>query len=94
MRPLITLLIILFLVLQYNLWFGRGSVRTALHLKHQTANFAKENAALEQRNAIIAADVNALKQNKTLIEKEARQEFGMVKQGETFYQVVSVGVKS
>ncbi len=47
-----------------------------------------ENADLEQRNQSLSAEVRDLKEGRDAIEERARSEMGMIKQGETFYQVV------
>src|SRR6185437_9230333 len=46
-----------------------------------------ENARLQQRNQALAADVTDLKHGDQAIEARARTELGLIKPGETFYQV-------
>ena len=82
------LLLLLLLLLQYQLWFGVGSVPSAMRLKSQTETQAAENAGLSKRNAALAAEVADLKQGQAAIEERARAELGMVKKGESFYQIV------
>ena len=84
--PLILLLLLA--LLQYQLWFGVGSVPDAMRLKSQADGQATENAALVKRNAALEAEVADLKQGQAAIEERARTELGMVKKGETFYQIV------
>ncbi|HEX22236.1 MAG TPA: cell division protein FtsB, partial [Chromatiales bacterium] len=47
-----------------------------------------ENAQLLERNQALAAEVADLKQGVDAIEERARRELGMIKEGETFFQVV------
>ena len=47
-----------------------------------------ENLSRKQRNAAIEADVADLKSATGAIEERARQELGMIKQGEVFVQVL------
>jgi cell division protein FtsB len=47
-----------------------------------------ENDKLAQRNQALAADVNDLKHGEQAVEARARAELGLIKPGETFYQVV------
>ena len=82
------LLLLLLLLLQYQLWFGVGSVPSAMRLKSQAETQAAENAGLSKRNAALAAEVADLKQGQAAIEERARAELGMVKKGESFYQIV------
>ena len=43
---------------------------------------------LEEQNRIIALEVEELKSGDGLIEERAREQMGMIKQGETFFMVV------
>ena len=47
-----------------------------------------ENERLLERNRILEAEVLELKQGMETVEERARQELGMVKEGETLYQFV------
>jgi len=81
-------LLLLLAVLQYQLWFGVGSVPSAMRLKGQADAQAAENAGLIKRNTALHAEVADLKQGQAAIEERARTELGMVKKGESFYQIV------
>lgn len=88
-KRLVPLLLLAALVLlQFQLWFGIGNVPSAMRLKSQVDAQAAENAALAKRNAALAAEVSDLKGGQAAIEERARAELGMVKKGETFYQIV------
>lgn len=82
------LLVALLLLLQFQLWFGIGNVPSAMRLKTQVEAQSAENAALAKRNAALQAEVADLKAGQAAIEERARAELGMVKKGETFYQIV------
>lgn len=82
------LLLLLLVLLQYQLWFGVGNVPSAMRLKSQAEAQAMENAGLAKRNAALTAEVADLKQGQAAIEERARAELGMVKKGESFYQIV------
>jgi cell division protein FtsB len=82
------LLLVLLALLQFQLWFGIGNVPSAMRLKSQVEAQNAENATLAKRNAALAAEVNDLKGGQAAIEERARVELGMVKKGETFYQIV------
>jgi cell division protein FtsB len=87
---LIYTLIGLLVVLQYPLWFGSGGVLTLWRLNREIAAQKVDNAQLKERNAALEAEVNDLKQGYEAIEERARTELGMVKKGETFYQVIDL----
>lgn len=78
----------LFLVLQYPLWFGSGGAIAVWQLNREIAAQQADNAKLRERNDALDAEVKDLKQGSAAIEERARAELGMVKKGETFYQVV------
>jgi len=88
-KPLAILLLILFLILQYKLWFAHGGFLETRTLKQKIAILQKKDENLSKQNAILMADINALKNNNNAIESRARNDLGMIKKGETFYQVVS-----
>ncbi|MCW5588351.1 MAG: cell division protein FtsB [Legionellales bacterium] len=81
-------LIALLAVLQYKIWLAGDGVRESLQLNSQVKNAQMENQALNDRNQALSAEVLDLKHGEAAIEERARSELGMVKQGETFYQVV------
>ena len=82
------LLLGLLLVLQYPLWFGSGSVPAVWRLYQQVQAQEVENARLHERNQALFAEVMDLKHGLDAIEERARTELGMVRQGETFFQIV------
>ena len=82
------LLLILFLMLQHRLWFAAGGVLDMIHLKKQLTEETQENTELKKRNDILKHQVLYLQKNQSAIESRARQELGMIKKDETFYQVV------
>ena len=88
MKKLVILLVLLLVYLQYKLWFGEGSLQDVWQL-HQDVEFQRlENIELRERNAALEAEVKDLRQGFDAIEEHAREDLGMIKEGETFYQVV------
>ena len=88
MKALIAILIVLLLILQYKLWFGDGNMREVWRLQTAIQEQKKENETLRERNAALEAEVQDLKQGLDAIEERARSELGMIKKGETFYQII------
>ena len=88
MTALIAILIVLLLILQYKLWFGDGNMREVWQLQSAIEEQKKENEKLRERNAALEAEVQDLKQGLEAIEERARSELGMIKKGETFYQII------
>ena len=88
MRTIAIILGLLFLVLQYDLWLGEGSLATVWRLQQEITHQKKENKKIQQKNESLVAEVNDLKKGNTAIEERARNELGMIKKGETYIQVV------
>lgn len=89
-RPYWLFVVLLLLLggLQYRLWVGEGSLAQVNSLKKQIADQQGENERLLERNRILEAEVLELKQGMETVEERARQELGMVKEGETLYQLI------
>lgn len=88
MRLIAIALVFLFVLLQYEFWFAKGSVVSAWKLKDHISIQQKTNTDLAKRNAALRADIVDLKSGNTAIAERARMELGMVKKGESFYQIV------
>lgn len=87
-RWLVVILIILLAGLQYRLWFGEANLRQVWALEDQIAEQQRENQQLTERNKRLEAEVNDLKKGLGAVEDRARSEMGMIKKGETFYQLI------
>ncbi|MED5533629.1 MAG: septum formation initiator family protein [Pseudomonadota bacterium] len=74
--------------MQYALWFGKSNVVDLIHLRHSVNELEQENLALRERNNRLHADVNEIKNRVEAIEARAREQLGLIKPGETYYQVV------
>ena len=81
-------LIALLLVLQYRLWFGEGSYMHAWYLHRELSTQNIKNNKIQERNKTLMAEVTDLKQGHQAIEEKARNDLGMVKSNETFYQII------
>ncbi|MGB5300435.1 MAG: cell division protein FtsB [Thiogranum sp.] len=88
MRWLVWLLVVLFVLLQYKLWVGDGSLAEVWDLYQQGELQKQENQRLHERNQALEAEVQDLKQGLDSIEERAREELGMIKDSETFYQII------
>jgi cell division protein FtsB len=76
------------LFLQYRLWFESGGIRDMLKLKQQLALEIKTNAAIQKSNVALMDQLKRMQYSQDATESRARNELGMVKTGETFYQVI------
>ena len=73
--------------LQYRLWVGNGSLAQVAELKQQIDEQHAENERLLERNRVLDAEVMELKKGMETVEERARHELGMVKEGETLFQL-------
>lgn len=87
MKWLWIITIALLLGLQYRLWVGEGSLGHVAQLKQQIQEQERENRRLAERNRTLTAEVVELKQGLETIEERARQELGLIKEGETLIQL-------
>ncbi|HET7835249.1 cell division protein FtsB [Variovorax sp. J22P271] len=81
------ILVLLLLILQWQLWTGRGSVRDVAQLQEKLADQKEANAKAAINNERLSAEVNDLKEGLEMVEERARQELGMVKPNEVFVQI-------
>lgn len=89
----ILLLIIAIVYLQYDLWGTRAGV-VSLH-QLQASNHVQmlENQKLKMRNDQVYAEVVSLRSNDEVLEGLARQNLGLIKQGEVFYELTNANDK-
>ena len=80
-------LLVLLLVLQGQLWFGRGSLSHVADLEQKAQQEKAANLEARRTNEQLSAEVNDLKEGLNMVEERARHELGMVKPHEIYVQV-------
>lgn len=88
MKSLISFLIAIILILQYKLWFDQGGVPDVVNLKRNLERQVAKNTQLRSRNQALEAEVHNLKQGQNALEERARTDLGMIKDDETFFQIL------
>ncbi len=88
MKILLAILILILFVLQYKLWFGDGSLSEVVQLSRELEIQKSKLRDLEARNKILEAQVLDLQNGLDAFEEKARNDLGMIKQGETFIQLI------
>ncbi len=88
MKILIGVLIVLLIGLQYKLWLGDGSLSEVVQLSRELETQKLKLRELEERNRILEAQVVDLQNGLDAFEEKARNDLGMIKQGETFIQLI------
>jgi cell division protein FtsB len=86
-RLLPAALIALLLILQGQIWLGKGSVPTVIDLEYKIQEQNELNAKAKRINGQLSSEVNDLKEGLNTVEERARHELGMVKANEIFVQI-------
>lgn len=87
MRWVTLVLAALLVLVQVDLWLGKGSLPYVWQLQRELAAQQAVNEAARSRNARLAAEVADLKEGLEMIEERARTELGMVRPDEILVQV-------
>jgi len=88
MRLLAITLAGLIVLIQYPLWLGKGGLLRAWEMEQQIATQRETNSRMQARNNALDAEVLDLKQGLAAIEERARNELGMIRRDEIFFQVL------
>ena len=89
-RRLVTVaLIALLVILQAQLWFGRGSLPNVARMTEQLNAQNQKNQQALMANNQLAAEVRDLKEGLEMVEEKARLELGMVKPNEIYVQITA-----
>ena len=81
------LLLVLLVLLQAQLWLGKGGLPAVSSLEADLKEKTQDNEAARLRNTQINAEVTDLKEGMSMVEERARHELGMVKPGEILVQI-------
>ncbi len=88
MKLLALFLLLLLIWLQYKVWLQDGGIPEVIELQDEVESVKNEVDILQERNSSLDAEVKDLKKGFDAIEERARSEMGMIKKGETYYQVI------
>jgi len=88
MRVVTLILFVILVLLQFKLWLGEGGFREVARLETRVEDQRQQNDDLLQRNAELQAEVEDLRERLEAVEERARNELGLIKPAEQFYQVV------
>jgi cell division protein FtsB len=88
MRLLSLALLLLFAVLQYALWSGKNGITDYQRVSAEIMTQTQVNTKLHERNQEMFAEIDDLRQGLDATEERARNELGMIKEGETFYRII------
>ena len=86
-RPVPIILLMLLIVFQLQLWFGRGSIPDVWRLRQQYQTQLAQNSQTELKLDRMRAELRDLRDGMEMVEERARSEIGMVKPNEIFVQI-------
>ena len=87
-RFFIIILIIFFLMIQFDIWFKDDGFYRVKELEQMIGNQVEENKRLKLRKEQLQREIEELKSGTESIEEKARTDLGMIKEGEEFYLIV------
>lgn len=82
----VLLLSVLLVFLQYQLWWSQGGLMQTYNLRQQLHEQQHTNMMIQQRNQKIRHQIQLWQHSDSTVETLARQELGMIKPGEHYYQ--------
>ena len=88
MRLIFTVLLILFVLIQYPLWMGRGGWLNVMQLQRDIVKQRMINEGLRARNQAMQAEVEDLLKGTEAAEERARAELGLMHEKEVFVQIL------
>ena len=88
MRILLVFLLLVFFALQYRLWVGEGSYAEVVHLRNEIVLKKQDLDRMQQENRQLRAEIDDLKSGLAAIEERARNDLGMIKENEVYFQIV------
>ena len=88
MKFFLSIIILLIVLLQYRLWFVNGGIEQLQHDQQRLVDLKKQVEEKRERNIALYAEVEDLRKGQDSLEERARNELGMIREGETFFQVL------
>ena len=90
-KGLCTVLIVVFLYLQFQVWFGKAGYFAQKTILYDQEKIESKLMILKAKNRLITSQIKELRRSPGSIESHARSKLGMIKPGETFVIVPEEG---
>ena len=88
MKILLSIIILLVVLLQHRLWSGDGGIEEIKAFQQRLDDLQQQVEEKRERNEALYAEVEDLRKGQESVEERARDELGMIREGETFFQVL------
>lgn len=86
-KLLIPVLVVLFVVLQYKLWVGEGSLAEVATLERDIEAQQQAIEEMKRHNMTMQAEIDSFKNDQEAVEARARSDLGMIREGEVYFQI-------
>ncbi len=93
-KLLIPVLVVVFVVLQYRLWVGEGSLAEVASMERDIEAQQQAIEEMKKRNMAMQAEIDSFKKDLDAVEERARSDLGMIREGETYFQIPHRVIKS
>ena len=87
MRILTLIFIIVFILLQIDIWLKEDGKKRTEELNQMISTQQQENKEMMIRNSELEEEIKDLKGGTEALEEKARTEMGMIKEGEELYLI-------
>ena len=87
MRILTLILIIVFILLQVDIWLKEDGKKRTEELNQMISTQQQENKEMMIRNSELEEEIKDFKGGTEALEEKARTEMGMIKEGEELYLI-------
>lgn len=88
MKYLLAITLLLTALLQYRLWYGESGIYEIKADQLRLDDLKSQVEEKKERNKALYAEVEDLRKGQEALEERAREELGMIREGETFFQVL------
>ncbi|WP_419813144.1 FtsB family cell division protein [Bacterioplanoides sp.] len=83
----------LLLILLYRLWFDDTGLVASNELQQKIEQLQQDNEVQQNQNRALMAEVRDLKTGNEILEEKAREDLGLIREGETFILFVDPAQK-
>ena len=87
MKFITLLFVLLLLIMQVNIWLTKDGYSRIVEIKGLMQDQQQENDEMASRNSQLKEEIKDLKDGYAAIEEKARENIGMIKEGEEFYLI-------
>lgn len=88
MNKVILILSFILIILLFKFALGDASYKEYRNLKKEVTNLEEKNSKFKEKIKLIKYEIENLKTGLSVIEEKARNELGLIKEKETFYQIL------